>query len=69
MFNDDSASTHSSVSTATTLKGTELHNKKKWFSSNSKSKTSEPKFVQNSDGRHAKQALHNEAIATYLSLR
>lgn len=62
----DSASTHSTVSTATTLKGTDSPDKKKWFSLNSKS---EPKHVNKSDAFHAKQAIHNEAIASYFSMR
>ncbi|KAJ5577696.1 uncharacterized protein N7459_006660 [Penicillium hispanicum] len=66
MSNDDAASTYSTVSTATTLKGTEIP-KKKWFSRDPKS--SEPKETRKSDEDRAKRALHHEAIASYLSMR
>ncbi|KAJ5495485.1 hypothetical protein N7539_000601 [Penicillium diatomitis] len=59
----DAASTHSSVSTATTLKGMDIH-KKKWYSLSS-SKTS-PKHTEE---YYAKRALHNEAVASYFSMR
>jgi hypothetical protein len=66
-MSSDAASTHSTVSTATTLKGTDfLPNKKKWFSLGSKA---EPKHVNKSDAFYAKQALHNEAVASYFSMR
>jgi hypothetical protein len=60
----DTASTHSTVSTATTLKDIESP-KKKWFS---RPKT-EPAYVNKSDEQYAKKAIHNEAIASYLSIR
>ncbi|KAJ5689622.1 hypothetical protein N7462_004014 [Penicillium macrosclerotiorum] len=62
-MSSDAASTHSTVSTATTLRGTEL-SKNKWFSL-----LSEPKHVTKSDAFYAKQATHNEAVASYFSLR
>ncbi|CEJ62191.1 hypothetical protein PMG11_10699 [Penicillium brasilianum] len=65
-MSSDAASTHSTVSTATTLKGTDFPSKKKWFSLSSKS---EPQHVTKSDAFHAKQAIHNEAIASYFSMR
>lgn len=66
MSNDDAASTYSTVSTATTLKGTEIP-KKKWFSLNPKA--SEPQDTHKSDEYRAKRALHHEAVASYLSMR
>lgn len=67
----DNASTHSAVSTATTLKGTAAGNKKKWYSLSSKSKasTSEPKCIKDSDREAARKAVHNEAVASYFSMR
>ncbi|KAJ5183130.1 hypothetical protein N7492_000746 [Penicillium capsulatum] len=63
-LSDDSASTHSTVSTATTLKGAESP-KKKFFSRDS---TSTP--ASNTPGeKNAKRALHYEAVASYLSMR
>ncbi|KAI2794175.1 hypothetical protein POX_a00765 [Penicillium oxalicum] len=56
------ASTHSSVSTATTLKGMDMH-KKKWYSLSSKS---HPKHAND---YYVKKALHNEAVASYFSMR
>ncbi|KAF3396113.1 hypothetical protein F1880_007243 [Penicillium rolfsii] len=64
-MSSDAASTYSTVSTATTLKGTDFLNKKKWFSLSSKS---EPKHFK-SDAFYAKQAMHNEAVASYFSMR
>ncbi|EPS34261.1 hypothetical protein PDE_09225 [Penicillium oxalicum 114-2] len=58
----DVASTHSSVSTATTLKGMDMH-KKKWYSLSSKS---HPKHAND---YYVKKALHNEAVASYFSMR
>ncbi|KAJ5918649.1 hypothetical protein N7466_010641 [Penicillium verhagenii] len=58
----DDASIHSTVSTATTLKGTADANKKKWFSLSSK-----PTKV--SDKEAALKAVHNEAVASYFSMR
>ncbi|KAJ5739420.1 hypothetical protein N7533_012204 [Penicillium manginii] len=60
----DTASTHSTVSTATTLKGGESPKQKKKFFSLSKA---EPQSIKGS--YQAKQALHNEAIASYLAMR
>ncbi|KAJ5176553.1 uncharacterized protein N7482_002430 [Penicillium canariense] len=65
-MSSDAASTYSTASTATTLKGTESPNKK-WFSLSSNK--SEPKYVKKSDAVHAKQAIHNEALASYFSMR
>jgi hypothetical protein len=59
----DTASTHSTISTATTLKSS-IKASKKWFS-----KASEPKHTANSEAYFAKQAVHNEAVASYFSLR
>lgn len=59
----DAASTHSTVSTATTLKGADSPSKKKWFSK------SEPQYVSRTDKFYAQQAVHNEALASYFSLR
>ncbi|KAJ5461199.1 uncharacterized protein N7458_002751 [Penicillium daleae] len=65
-MSSDAASTHSTVSTATTLKGTDSPIKKKWYSLSSKS---EPQHVNKSDAFYAKQAIHNEAVASYFSMR
>ncbi|KAJ6092863.1 hypothetical protein N7486_008152 [Penicillium sp. IBT 16267x] len=68
----DNASTHSAVSTATTLKGTVDGNKKKWYSLRSKSNkalTLEPKGIKDFDREVAHDAVHNEAVASYLSMR
>lgn len=67
----DNASTHSAVSTATTLKGIADGNKKKWYSLSSKSKvlTSEPKCIKDSDREAAHKAVHNEAVASFFSMR
>ena len=65
-MSSDGASTHSTVSTATTLKGIDSPNKKKWYSLSSKS---EPKHANKSDAFYAKQAVHNEAVASYFSMR
>ncbi|KAJ5785772.1 uncharacterized protein N7503_010984 [Penicillium pulvis] len=67
----DNASIHSVVSTATTLKGTADGNKKKWYSLSSKSKAlvSEPKCIKDSDREAARKAVHNEAVASYFSMR
>ncbi|KAJ5100318.1 hypothetical protein N7456_006370 [Penicillium angulare] len=69
----DAASTHSTVSTATTLKGSALDaKKKKWYSLNSKSSetlNSETKFVKDSDKEASQKAIHNEALASYFSTR
>ena len=63
----DAASMYSVISSTTTLKGSEYPRKRKWFYRGSKS--SEPKYVRKSDKTYAELALHNEEIATYLSLR
>jgi hypothetical protein len=60
----DTASTHSTVSTATTLKGADTPKQKKKFFSFSKA---EPESIKGS--YQAKQAVHNEAIASYFSMR
>ncbi|KAJ5672456.1 hypothetical protein N7507_001583 [Penicillium longicatenatum] len=68
----DNASTHSTVSTATTLKGNAGGNKKKWYSLSSKSSKdlpSEPKYIKDSDREAARKAVHNEAVASYFSMR
>ena len=65
VMSSDAASTHSTVSTATTLKGTDFPIKK-WFSLTSKS---EPQYTNKSDAFYAKQAIHNEAVASYFSMR
>lgn len=59
----DTGSTHSTVSTATTLKGS-IKASKKWFS-----KAFDPKYTIKSDVHFVKQANHNEAVASYFSLR
>ncbi|KAJ5105052.1 hypothetical protein NUU61_002399 [Penicillium alfredii] len=69
-MSSDTASTHSTVSTATTLKGSESPSKKKWFSlSSDKPANTQPQYVKKSDEWIAKRAIHNEAIASYLSMR
>ena len=64
-MSSDAASTRSTVSTATTLKGTDFPIKK-WYSLSSKS---EPQYTNKSDAFYAKQAIHNEAVASYFSMR
>lgn len=59
----DTSSTHSAVSTATTLKGS-IKASKKWFS-----KAFDTKHTIKSDEHFIKQANHNEAVASYFSLR
>ncbi|KAE8364778.1 hypothetical protein BDV27DRAFT_127965 [Aspergillus caelatus] len=64
---DDAASTHSYLSTTTTLKGTDAEpTTKKWFSlkKTEKTGTSTPKRTKSSE-----KALHYEAMATYLAYR
>lgn len=63
----DTASTHSTVSTATTLKGTdsETPKQKKWFSLSK----ADPQYLKKSDDYYAKQAAHNEAVASYFAMR
>lgn len=61
----DAASTHSTVSTATTLKRADSP-RRKWLSLGSKT---EPKYVHKSDQFYAQQAVHNEALASYFSMR
>ncbi|KAJ5833282.1 hypothetical protein N7474_001593 [Penicillium riverlandense] len=62
-LDNDATSTHSTVSAATTLQGDEAHSlKKKWYSLHTSSKS-------NKDKVYAKDAMHNEASATYFSLR
>ncbi|KAJ5518752.1 hypothetical protein LT330_005160 [Penicillium expansum] len=61
------ASTHSTVSTATTLKSADASIKNhKWYSLGSKSSNS---GFQNTATDLEKKKLHNEALATYFSLR
>ncbi|KAJ5240812.1 uncharacterized protein N7469_002403 [Penicillium citrinum] len=62
----DTSSTHSTVSTATTLKPTDSK-KSKWFSLSKP--TDHHHNPRSSDSAAAKKAIHNEAIASYLSLR
>lgn len=68
----DNASTHSSVSAATTLKGSvDLTKKKKWYSLSSKSTETlspEKQAIQNQK-EAARKAVHNEAMASYFSTR
>lgn len=68
----DNASTHSSVSAATTLKGSvDLTKKKKWYSLSSKSTETlspEKQAIQNQQ-EAARKALHNEVLASYFSTR
>lgn len=61
----DAASTHSTISTATTIKASDLLPKTQ---ASSGSKT-QPKYVNESDRVYANQAVHNEAIASYFSMR
>lgn len=59
---DDAASTYSTVSSATTLEGSEnsFDKKKKWFTLSSKGE---------SEQEIAQKALHAKAVADYMSLR
>ncbi|KAJ5665410.1 uncharacterized protein N7477_007858 [Penicillium maclennaniae] len=57
------SSEHSTVSTATTLKSS-IKASKKFFS-----KAFEPKYINSIDENLAQRAIHNEATATYFSLR
>lgn len=59
----DASSEHSTVSTATTLKGS-IKASKKFFS-----KAFSSKYANTIDENFAKQAVHNEATAVYFSLR
>ncbi|KAF9243966.1 hypothetical protein DTO027I6_7500 [Penicillium roqueforti] len=61
------ASTHSTVSTATTLNASDASTKShKWYSLGSKSQSSVP---NNNAIEVEKKKIHNEALASYLSLR
>ncbi|KAJ5512861.1 hypothetical protein N7463_002413 [Penicillium fimorum] len=61
------ASTHSTVSTATTLNTCDASVKnQKWYSLNSKSSGS---GFKNNAAAIEKKRLHNEALASYLSMR
>ncbi|KAJ5958941.1 uncharacterized protein N7479_006091 [Penicillium vulpinum] len=61
------ASTHSTVSTATTLNTSDASTKNhKWYSLRSKSLSSN---FNNDAANIEKKKLHNEALATYLSMR
>ncbi|KAJ5647515.1 hypothetical protein N7490_003887 [Penicillium lividum] len=68
----DNASIHSTVSNATTLKESVAGNKKKWYSLSPKSKiilTSDHKYIKDSDKKAAVEAVHNQAVASYLTMR
>ena len=69
----DNTSTHSTVSTANTLKGSAVDaKKKKWYSLSSKSKDtldSETKSIKDSNKVAAEKAVHNDAVASYFSTR
>ncbi|CAI7627835.1 unnamed protein product [Penicillium crustosum] len=61
------ASTHSTVSTATTLNSADASIKNhKWYSLGSKSSNSDSKKIEID---LEKKKLHNEALASYFSLR
>ncbi|KAF7592223.1 hypothetical protein BBP40_000494 [Aspergillus hancockii] len=63
---EDTASTYSFLSTTTTLKGKDNEvPKKKWFSLKSKIEGPKPKTARDTK----KEALHKEAIASYIALR
>jgi hypothetical protein len=59
----DTSSEHSTVSTATTLKGS-IKASKSFFS-----KAFSSKYANTVDENYAKQAIRNEATAVYFSLR
>ncbi|KAJ5760037.1 hypothetical protein N7520_007193 [Penicillium odoratum] len=68
----ENSSIHSTVSNATTLKESVAGNKKKWYSLSPKSKiilTSDHKYIKDSDKKAAVEAVHNQAVASYLTMR
>jgi hypothetical protein len=63
---EDTTSIYSVLSTTTTLKGKDTEApKKKWFSLKTKTEGPKPKTTKD----YKDEALHKEAIATYLAFR